>query len=213
MAPSLAPTVPPPHPGPTLASSTVSDSKSVGFPIGERGRIRFPAETDPTPEAVRLLLLLFFLQSGVDAHGNCPWPGGWVAQGRKRHGWRARAYKDVFTASPAQPTLPANPQQPSISTDHPEGLRRWLDIQMPRKRRRPSAGPGRFRASGQAGIRIPASLHQPVRWPWIGRRCCGGLALRPLPEPGLPVPARVVPVRAWRPRLRLRRPRRSRPPR
>ncbi|MRI45288.1 hypothetical protein D5301_24145 [Stenotrophomonas sp. MH181796] len=84
----------------------------MGFQVERGVRSVFLRKTDLTPEAVwlLLLLLLFFLQSGVDAHGKCPWPGGWVAQGRKRHGWRARAYKDVFTAAPAQPTLPANPQ-------------------------------------------------------------------------------------------------------
>ena len=155
-------------------------ARALGFQVGRGVRSVFLRKTDLTPEALQLWLrsLLFFLQSGVDAQGNCPWPGGWAAQGRKRHGWRARAYRDVFTESPAQPTLPANPQQPRASSDHPEGLRRWLDNQILRKQKRPSAGPGRIRGSGQAGIRIPASLRRPVRWPSGGRQRCDGPAAR-----------------------------------
>jgi len=31
-----------------------------------------------------------FFNSAVDAHGTCPWPGGWVVQGREPHGPEAR---------------------------------------------------------------------------------------------------------------------------
>ena len=86
-------------------------AKALGFQVERGVRSVFLRKTDLTPEVAWLLLFAFFLQSGVDAHGNCPWPGGWVAQGRKRHGWRARAYRDVFTASPARPTLLAQTKE------------------------------------------------------------------------------------------------------
>ena len=47
--------------------------------------------------------------------GRTPNPGLAVCAGQRTRAWRARAYKDVFTASPAQPTRPANPQRCSSS--------------------------------------------------------------------------------------------------
>ncbi|MGZ0028720.1 hypothetical protein, partial [Stenotrophomonas sp. S4] len=53
MAPSMAPTVPSPHPGPTLSFFTASDSKSIGVIGLERGvRSLFLRKRDLTPEAV-----------------------------------------------------------------------------------------------------------------------------------------------------------------
>ncbi len=191
----------------------------IGFPSGKRGQIRFPAETDLTPEATRLLLLLFFLQSGVDAHGKCPWPGGWVAQGREPHGLEAclgrvgqdaqprscRVRRTVHT-SKRRPSLQGRtcsvpcaahpPGQPAVakrSPRPPRGASPLADIQMPRKRKRPGAGPGRVRGSGQAGIRTPASLRRPVRWPSGDHPPCGGPAGQP--GPGQPVQRRAGPVR------------------
>ncbi len=66
---------------------------------------------------------LLFSFPWVDAAGICQGPEGWDAQGRKRHGWRARAYRDVFTASPGHPTPPAQPMTRSTRPTH-EGLRR-----------------------------------------------------------------------------------------
>ena len=57
----------------------------------------------------------------MDAAEICQRPEGWDAQGRKRHGWRARAYKDVFTASPGHPTPPAQPMNRFSASTH-EGL-------------------------------------------------------------------------------------------
>ena len=79
-----------------------------------------PRQCRPNEErSDRLLLLILFCLSWLAAAGTCPWPGGWAAQGRKRHGWRARAYRDVFTASPAQPTHPANPHKSAVSDQPP----------------------------------------------------------------------------------------------
>jgi hypothetical protein len=219
MAPSMAPTVPPAHPDPALPAFRCRTARALGFQVERGVRSVFLRKTDLTPDAVRLLLLLFFFQSGVDAHGKCPWPGGWVAQGCPRHGpeaclgrvgqdaqprscrvrrtvhtcKRRPAYRDVLAASPAQPILPACPQQPSTSTDHPEGLRRWLDNQIPRKQKRPSTGPGRSRTSDQAGIRTPASPRRPVRWPSGDHPPCGGPAGQS--GPGQPVQRRAAPGR------------------
>ncbi len=41
--------------------------------------------------------------------GNCPGGGEGAAQDRWRHGWRHRAPRDGFTACPAQPPLPLQP--------------------------------------------------------------------------------------------------------
>ena len=58
----------------------------------------------------------------ADAHGPCPWPGGWVAQGREPHGCGDRAYRDVLAAAPAQPIYPALPMNRFAATH--KGLRR-----------------------------------------------------------------------------------------
>ena len=99
----------------------------------------------------------------VDAAGTCPWPGGWVAQGRKRHGPEAclgrvgqdaqprscRVRRTAHT-SKARPSLqgrihgvPCAPHPPGpppeIRCKRPtpatRGLRRWLPT--PRQRRSP----------------------------------------------------------------------------
>ena len=113
-AASMPRTPPPTHPDQAHSTSRRRTARALGFQVERGVRSVFLRKTDLTPEAMQLLLLLFLLQSGVDAHGNCPWPGGWVAQGRKRHGWRARAYRDVFTAPPAPPTHPANLQKAAV---------------------------------------------------------------------------------------------------
>ena len=100
----MAPTVPPPHPGPTRPLSTASDSKSIGV-IG--GQIPFPAEKDLTPEAVGCCLCFFiFLDLPWLAHTET------VKAAAAEYGvsaaWMPRpSPRDGFTASLHDPTAPA----------------------------------------------------------------------------------------------------------
>ena len=215
MAPSMAPTVLPAHPDPARQGFTSADGKSVGFPSGKRGQIRFPAENGSDPgRDLAFCSLLFFLQSGV----------GYTETVRGREGGLRRGVSAMdgapeptrtysrrpLRSPPSRPTL----SSPAFQPTHLEGLRRWLDIQIPRKQKRPGAGPGRSRTSGQAGIRTPASLRRPVRWPSGDHRRCGGPAGRP--GPVRPVRQHAGPGQrrcAGQPRSRLRPPRRSTRPR
>ena len=120
-AASMPRTPPPTHPCPAHSISRCRTARALGFQVERGVRSVFLRKTDLTPEAIRLLLLLFFLQSGVDAHGKCPWPGGWVAQGREPHGCGDRAYTDVLAAAPAQPTLPAQTKEIRRSPRPPRG--------------------------------------------------------------------------------------------
>ena len=186
-------TPPPTHPCPAHSISRCRTARALGFQVERGVRSVFLRKTDLTPEAIRLLLLLFFLQSGVDAHGNCPWPGGWAAQGREPHGCGDRAtwtyLQRPLRSLPSRPTLASQ----ALFATHPEGLRRWLDNQIPRKQKRPSTGPGRSRNSGRAGVRTPASLRRPARWPSGDHPPCGGPAGQP--GTGQPVQRRAAPGR------------------
>ncbi len=66
-----------------------------------------PCSASRTGQAA--LLLIFFSLPWMDAHGTCPWPGRWAAQGREPHGCGDRAYMDVLAAAPAQSTCPTSP--------------------------------------------------------------------------------------------------------
>ncbi len=220
MAPSMAPTVLPAHPDPARQGSTSADGKSIGFPGGKRGQIRFPAEngSDPGSDLAFVFCSSFFnpgwtrtgsvrgreggLRRGVSRMGSrhasgglgrMPNPGLAVCAGQCTRASGDRAYRDVLAASPAQPILPAKRRKSAALSDHPEGLRRWLDNRIPPKQERPSTGPGRSRNSGQAGIRTPASPRRPVRWPSGDHPPCGGPAGQP--GPGRPVQRRAVPGR------------------
>ncbi|GEM_PF-2055340 len=190
-------------------------ARALGFQVERGGRSVFLRKTDLTPEATRLLLfaLLSSIRGGrarklsVAGRVGC---AGVSAAWMPRPSPQGRVHGGPCATHPPGP----NEGNPPLSATTPRGLRRWLDIQITRKRKRPSAGPGRSRTSGQAGIRIPASLHRPVRWPSDDHLPCGGPAARPGP---------VRPVRqhagpglrrcAGRPRPRLRPPRRSTRPR
>ena len=91
----------------------MTDSRSTPCVDAER--------SDP----LRLLIFSFF--SVVDAHGNCPWPGGMGLRGCPRHGCRGQASTDGFTASPANPSRPATPRLLPSNAAHHEGLRRWRE--------------------------------------------------------------------------------------
>ena len=208
MAPSMAPTVLPAHPDPARQGFTSADGKSVGFPSGKRGQIRFPAENGSDPgRDLAFCSLLFFLQSGVGYTETVRGREGGLRRGVSAMGPRhasgglagrptpvlpcaqdsaheqgapepTRTYsRRPLRNPPSRPTL----SSPAFQATHPEGLRRWLDIRIPRKRTRPGAGPGRVRGSGQAGVRTPASLRRPVRWPSGDRQRCGGPAVPPVP--------------------------------
>jgi hypothetical protein len=48
---------------------------------------------------------------------------GWVRlRGRERHGWRDRAYRDVFTASPATGPAPPSLSSPAFDVDVDVGV-------------------------------------------------------------------------------------------
>ncbi len=182
----------PPRPSPLGIS--VSDGKSVGFPSGKRGQIRFPAEngSDPGSDLAFVFCSSFF---------NPGWTRTETVRGREgglRRGVRGMdaAAKPPGTGSRRPLRAPPSRSERRKSAafrDHPEGLRRWLDTPIPRKRKRPSTGPGRSRRSGQAGIRIPASPRRPVRLPSGDHLPCGGPAGQP--GPGQPVQRRAAPRR------------------
>ena len=203
----------------TATATATAAHGGIGFPSGKRGQIRFPTEdgSDPGSNAAVALALLSSIRGGRAR--KCPWPGGWVAQGREPHGLEAclgrvgqdaqprscRVRRTVHTRK-RRPSLQGRtcsgpcaahpPGQPSVAKRSPRPLRGaspLADIQMPRKRKRPGAGPGRVRGSGQAGIRTPASLRRPVRWPSGDHPPCGGPAGQP--GPGQPVQRRAGPVR------------------
>src|SRR6185437_14843361 len=87
---------------------------------GSWGQIRYPKETDLTPDVFRYLTEIHPRMAWIyrvdqgrhlpTAAGICQRRGGVGRQDRWRHGWRHRAPMDGFTACPACPHRPATPR-------------------------------------------------------------------------------------------------------
>ncbi|MGF6462343.1 hypothetical protein ACVKU6_000876 [Stenotrophomonas sp. PvP086] len=195
-------------------------ARALGFQVEGGVRSVLLRKTDLTPEVTWLLsfALLSSIRGGrareVSVAGRVGCAGARAAWGRgmPRAGWAgcptpvlpcaqdsahvqaATELTETYLQRPLRnPSSRPKRRKSAALSDHPEGLRRWLDNQIPPKQKRPSTGPGRSCNSGQAGIRTPASPRRPVRWPSGDHPPCGGPAGQP--GPGQPVQRRAAPGR------------------
>ena len=91
------------------ASATEHQKKSRPGPRGGPGGVE-PRST----HAHGAGFAFSFLHRAAGTPIACQRLGEVGLRGCKRHGWRARAYRDVFTAPPAPPTHPANLQKAAV---------------------------------------------------------------------------------------------------